>query len=178
MKKLIAVAGLCIAAFVVAPVASASAETITGNCAIKGVAEFTNKNLKPEAETGIEYKFTGTGVCSGETGTGEKIPAETAATVTVEKGTFGSTAPINNACVAAKSETEATGHLKAAGKEFEFKLAFEAQAGDVTLSINGGAAKGTAEFVTSTKSLAAECITAGSAGIKELTFLADAAGTI
>jgi hypothetical protein len=75
MRKLMLFACLCIAGFVVAPVASASAAE--GSCEIKGEAEFSPEiELKPKA--GVKYKFKSTGgVCT-------TVPATVFTSATVE----------------------------------------------------------------------------------------------
>jgi hypothetical protein len=58
MKRLFLVAGLCIAAALVAPIASASAAE--GSCEIKGAAEFSPEiTLTPQAK--VKYKFQSSG---------------------------------------------------------------------------------------------------------------------
>src|SRR5579859_915105 len=66
MKKLILAACLCIGAFVIAPVASASATEFVGSCKFNGTASFTNPMSTKLAEAN-EYKFeSGAGTsCSG-----------------------------------------------------------------------------------------------------------------
>jgi hypothetical protein len=98
MKKLILVASLCIAASVLAPVASASAEKFKGSCVIKGSAEFA-PNLKFEPQTGLEYKFKGSAECVVVV---EGVPEVLKGSVEVE-GKFGSGV---NACLQAKSDCQ------------------------------------------------------------------------
>jgi hypothetical protein len=60
MKKLLLAVGLCVVAFVLAPVASANAETFAGACVIKGTATFESPTRLstglPQMQT---YKFKG-----------------------------------------------------------------------------------------------------------------------
>jgi hypothetical protein len=64
MKKLMLITSLCVAAFVVAPVASASADE--GVCAFKGVAKFGHA-LAVTGKNKNSYQFTGSGECFNET---------------------------------------------------------------------------------------------------------------
>jgi hypothetical protein len=57
MKKCTLLAGLCVAALVALPTASASA--LTGACVIKGTAKFTGGTLKFTTPETIKYKFKG-----------------------------------------------------------------------------------------------------------------------
>jgi hypothetical protein len=77
MKKLLLAVGLCVVAFVLAPVASANAETFTGACVIKGKATFESPTRLstglPQMQT---YKFKGTVVVCAKVKGGPKKTAE------------------------------------------------------------------------------------------------------
>jgi hypothetical protein len=170
MNKLLLVAGLCIGAFVIAPVTSASAAPLTGSCAITGSATFTNKNLTSTPQTEIEYTFSGTATCI-EAGTNN--PQSGAATV---HGKFG------GEC--AKAESEGSGEGSLLGHTFNtFK--FKAAAGSVLFEIGGGlpgGITGDAGFYLSGSPLspgevAAQCA-ASPSGVHELGFAAVAVGTL
>jgi hypothetical protein len=170
MKKLVLVASLGIAAFVIAPVASASAAPLTGTCVITGTATFTNKSLTKEAQTGIEYTFSGNATCV-EAGTNN--PQSGSATV---HGKFG------GEC--AKAESEGNGEGSLLGHTFK-TFRFKAAAGSVLFEIGGGLPSGItgdAGFYLSGSPLtpgeiAAECA-ASSTGVHKLGFAAVAAGTL
>jgi hypothetical protein len=167
MKKFMLVAGLCVAAFVVAPVASASAAPLTGGCAITGSASFS-KPLSSTAQAGIEYTFSGNATCV-EAGTNN--PQSGTATV---HGKFGGT------CTEATSEGPGEGSLL--GHSFN-TFTFKAAGGSVLFQIAGGApggVTGDAGFYLSGApltggELAAQCATSG---VKSLGFVAAAAGTL
>ena len=94
MKRLILIACLCVAAFVVAPIASASAvEEVTGACTIEGSAEFANPakkeafgtaHLNPIVPGPLDYKFTGKANCVTEPLTNPQVVVR--GNVTVEGG--------------------------------------------------------------------------------------------
>lgn len=170
MRKLMLVASLGIAAFVIAPVASASAAPLTGACVITGTATFANKNLTKEAQTGIEYSFSGNATCV-EAGTNN--PQSGTATV---KGKFG------GEC--AKAESEGNGEGSLLGHTFNtFK--FKAAAGSVLFEIGGGLPSGItghAGFYLSGSPLspgevAAQCASSPT-GVHQLGFAAVAVGTL
>jgi hypothetical protein len=78
MKRLFLLAPLCVAAFLIAPLASANAESLVGTCVIKGTAKFSKK-LPFNLPEHIEYHFLSAaegGVeCEGVNETGEKAKA-------------------------------------------------------------------------------------------------------
>jgi hypothetical protein len=168
MKKLLLASILCIAAVVVAPVASASAAPLTGGCAITGTATFT-PNLSSEAKN-VKYSFEGTAHCV-EAGTNN--PQSGAATV---KGEF------HGNCTQAESIGGGEGALLGhAFNSFKFKAA----GGSVLFEIGGGApggVSGDAAFYTSGSPLtpgeiAANCA-ATPGGVGSLGFAAVAVGTL
>lgn len=173
MKRLILIASLCVAAAVVAPIASASAATFTGKCTIKGEAKFGGATLTKTLQTNLKYTFEDKekeAVCVEESGTVREGRAE------VKGGVF------EGSCTGeGKSTTDGEGalRLKNPTATYEFKLAFTSNNGIVSLKIKNAAgtetAKGEANFAASIKEPAAQCLTTG---VGELEFVAKAEGTI
>jgi hypothetical protein len=179
MKKLMLAASLCVAAFVVAPIASASA-SFTGTCTgIKGTANF-EPNLTKELKAGIGYSFEDKkeGTCKASGGNEYKIVE-----AKVTGGKF------EGSCAVATSTTDGKGtlELEAEGgskKTLAFDLDFTAAGGNVALELEpaGGAggdtatATGAASFLNSKNQTPKEC-TEG-LGVSHLEFEAHAAGTI
>jgi hypothetical protein len=86
MKRLFLIAGLCVAAALVAPIASASAVTVTGKCELKGPATF-NPPIKLTPAIESEYNFTSSAVSC------ETTPATNSGTASVGgKGVLSCTA--------------------------------------------------------------------------------------
>jgi len=171
MRRLILVAALCVTGLVIVPVASASAETLTGACVIKGSATFTSP-LSPTVPAANGYSFAGSAECVDSGG--------------VEKGTAAVSGGGALACGVAEgglgllgSSPAGTGALTitsgAHPGTYPFTLAFVAAAGNVILDINGGSATGDAEFLTDGPGTLTEC--AGGTA-QALGFTAAAAGTI
>jgi hypothetical protein len=168
MKKLMLVASLCIAAFVVAPIASASAaETLTGSCAVKGTATFSKAKLENTTNL-VGYGFEGEATCV-EAGTG--LVQKGTVTITEGEGEF--------SCLGLGKETkEGKGVLEIAGKKFEFKLKIKAVGGSVALEVfveGKLSATGTANFYASLNEEASKCAVEG---VTKLEFNASASGTI
>jgi hypothetical protein len=190
MKRLFLVAGLCIAAALVAPVASASAETLAGECKIHGTASFSTAT-EAEAELTLtprklKYKFTskagGKVIVVGGAGaecdgvrlgnpSGGRVHLSGSATVEGE-GTL--------SCGASVSEGEGPGTLTLGTESYPFNLTFVGKGPNVTLAATPigamGASSGEATFANSEIEPAAKCLTGG--GVKKLEFEAVAAGVI
>jgi hypothetical protein len=178
MKRLFLVASLSMAAFVVAPLASASAaeNTLTGSCTVEGAATFKPGLSKLLTKT--TYEFDGTAKCvtvTGEltgkahvTGEGELQCAVSHGGLTV----LGSGGP-------------GPGWLKLGTPEVEypFELAFVAAGGNVALKVTNkegtANATGDAEFLTPEPAekpgVLAKCATGS---LESLKFLAVTAGTV
>jgi hypothetical protein len=167
MKRLFLVVGLCIAASVVAPIASASAAKLKGSCAVSGLATFSGGNLEEKTQT-LGYTFSGKANCVDAGGTHE-------GTAEVKNGTF------EGSCLGAgKSIAEGEGTLNVGEGVVPFKLEFTTNGGTVSLEIENAkeeeGAKGTANFFASKKQPASKCTEAG--GVHELEFVASASGEI
>ena len=177
MKKLLLVACLAVAAFVIAPIASASAVEFTGTCEVEGKTKFIPA-LHAEPQRGVKYEFEATGgKCLNEKHEEFKVEK-----TTVVKEGYGELS-----CAAAESEAPGKGVLGVknvtepleAEKQFKFELRFVAAAGVVTLKIYkewefqaAVSATGTATFLLAKE--AKEC----AKGVSELEFKAVAAGKI
>jgi hypothetical protein len=171
MKRLLLAASLCIAVFVVAPIASASAQTLTGTCAVSGTATFEHP-LQLAASESNHYEFAGQATCVGTNGVSLSGHA-------FVQGNF------EGSCLtgAGKEEHDNGVLTGIEGGPYEFSMGFTSVAGDVVLTIDGGlpnGAIGDAEFLTSNPvlpegQLAAEC---AAGDIRKLGFVAAAAGTI
>jgi hypothetical protein len=165
MRKFLLFAALCAVGIVAAPIASASAEQLTGACAVQGLAHFSPKLT--ETSESHTYSFEGSAACVSAS-----TEVQGSVSVTGGAGVF--------TCLGeGASTTDGTGVLKTGAKTFNFKLAFTSNHGVVFLKVknNAGAvtAEGTAHFAISRKQLAAECLLGG---VSELEFAAEAAGTI
>jgi hypothetical protein len=175
MKRLILLASLCVAAIIVAPVASASAAGLKGHCTVKGTAKFPGLNLTRELMKGQSYEFTGTANCEELPG-GEKVEA----TVTVSgKGELSCAASVSKVAEGLGTLTLTSGPKK--GTAYMFNLGFTPLVpGVILLQVEAeGAGKvtatGYASFLKDPK--AEECFT-NAAGVSELKFEALAAGEI
>jgi hypothetical protein len=174
MKRLFLIAGLCIAAAMVVPVASASA-AVKGTCVVNGLASFTEGLLtETTAKHGYTFASTQPVVCVENSGAVRKGKAK------VEKGTF------EGSCLKeGKSLAEGEGELELealpANEKFKFKLAFTSNLGVVKLQVRAVVgevppeASGEANFFASTKDAAALC---AAVGVKELEFTAYVTGEI
>jgi hypothetical protein len=181
MKKLILVASLCVAGFVLAPIASANA-AVKGTCTVTGTAEFA-PNLKFEPEQEITYNLKSGpkgAVCDNETTGNPK-----------EEGEFTVTGAVKATCMGPWTNVkDGEGTLKGFAGEpvggYKFDLDVTGTAnGIVNLLIEkfGSAttgdevtAEGKAVFFFSAEEPAAKCFT--SAGVKKLEFVAVARGSI
>jgi hypothetical protein len=64
MRRVLLVLPLAVAAFVLAPMATANAATVSGACTVSGQAHFTPTGLKAVPGP-MTYDFTGSGTCNG-----------------------------------------------------------------------------------------------------------------
>jgi hypothetical protein len=165
MKRLILVATLGVIGFVLAPVASASAAELTGECQVSGLATFPS-GLSGVPKTADPYGFTGNATCkdtSGATHTG---------TVSITGGTG------TLSCGASASEAEGQGTLneESPGKEkYSFTLSFAGTGPVVALVVKVGgkpSATGAATFAKAEN--AKECPT----GVNSLAFESLTVGTL
>jgi hypothetical protein len=167
VKRLILIASLGIVGILMAPIASASAESATGKCHIEGTATFS-PSLKMTEEVESEYSFTSSG------GSCTSTPATKFIKATVKgKGKisclFG--ASLEAGVGVLEVEFTATGKVE----KHEFKFTFTASGGVVNFTATGEVeATGTANFFKDS-SAATECAK-GTA--KSLKFEADAEGKI
>lgn len=173
MRKVVILAGLCVAAVIVAPVASANAAeaTLTGTCKIVGEAEFTNPLSKGAPEPN-SYKFTGAAECVSESG------EKTSGTAKVE-GAGELACAVAKGGVTVVGEGVGPGTLIVGGTEYKFVLSFVAAASNVLLDITNSEgtahATGDASFATSGSEAVTKC---AKGEAKKLNFTAAAAGTI
>jgi hypothetical protein len=168
MKKLVLAASLCIGAFVLAPIASASAERAEGKCTITGSAIFSPGNLKVVPTPKLGYEFSGSVVC-------ETLPARE-----VRKGTVEVHGEETLSCAGAIGETEAKGTMTLGGIKLPFGLTFISGAPGSTLLAakfpDGGIAVGSATFLDSTIEPAEQCFVLK--GAHALEFTAAAVGEL
>jgi hypothetical protein len=175
MKKLVLVASLCVAAVMVAPIASASAESLAGACVIKGNATF-EKGLSNGAPTANTYSFNSTeATCVSSKG------VEPATATVSGKGLLGCAVAAGGLGNALVGETFAPGKgtLTVGGKKYPFELSFVAVAANVVLAVKPegelGAATGDATFLTDGPEALEKCAK-GTA--TELSFTAATAGVV
>jgi hypothetical protein len=182
MKKLIAVAGLCIVAVVALPAASASA--FKGACTLEGTATiyasggFTTEHALPVNTTEkLSYKFNttaNTGTCGTTELAQEPVEAEVAG-----EGNLG--------CKESESTTFSKGSIKIASgpldtlTSFSFtgkgtEVSFESE-GPKVHGLAGGAAKGHASFSKSAEAVE-KCKPGSTEGPKKLKFIAVTEGEI
>jgi hypothetical protein len=167
MKKLVLAAGFCVAAFALAPTASATAENPSGRCVFHGSATFGAARLK-SLPTKLGYEFIGRAEC-------EILPAREIHTGTVE--VRGEEAL---SCAGSLGEGESKGTLTLAGIKFPFGLTFvsgaPASTGLIAKFADGGVAVGGASFALSVIEPALTCFS--NEGASELEFKAAATGTL
>jgi hypothetical protein len=165
MKRLILVASLGVLGFVLAPVASASAAELSGECQVSGTALFPS-GISGVPKTADPYEFAGNTTCKDTSG------VEHVGTVSITGGTG------TLSCGASVSEGEGNGTLTETSpgtEKYNFTLSFAGTGPDVTLVIKVGgkpSAAGTATFAKAKN--ATSCPT----GVSSLEFEALAAGTI
>jgi hypothetical protein len=155
MKRLMLVAGLCAAAFALAPVASASAEPAAAKCIFEGRATFLQTNLKVIPTAKLGYEFHGTAKCEilpgGESREG-KADAEGEETLS---------------CAGSLGEGEGKGTLTFGEVKLPFGLRFYlGTPGSTAFAAtfkDGGVALGSATFLTSNSEDPSECFMPGGA---------------
>jgi hypothetical protein len=177
MKRLFLVAGLCVAAALVVPIASASANSLTGVCEINGEAIFTPALTPVPTETTYSFKSTSAkciraGMTAPETASVPKLEGKGLLSCEAGAGGLGGSTGTG---LPGKGEL-----VVGTEPPFKFELSFVAAAGDVALVVKpegeplAGAATGDAEFLTNGAGVLAQCVT----GIPTLTFTSVTAGTI
>jgi hypothetical protein len=168
MKRLVLITSLCIGAFVLAPIASASAERPEGRCTITGSAIFSPGNLKPLPTPKLGYEFSGSVEC-------ETLPARE-----VRKGIVVVKGAETLSCAGSLGEAEGTGTLTLGGIKLPFGLTFiSGSPGSTALAAkfaDGGVAVGSATFLDSTIEPAGQCF--GLEGAHALEFTAAAVGEL
>jgi hypothetical protein len=168
MKRLLLTASMCFAAFLLVPVASATAEKTSGTCTFEGRATFLKTNLKPIPTPKLGYEFEGSAVC-------ETLPGREPRRGTVEvKGEE------TLSCAGSLGEGEGKGTLTLGGIKIPFGLTFYSGAPGVTALaakfLDGGVAVGSATFLTSRSQLPSECFALE--GAHTLEFTAAAVGEL
>jgi hypothetical protein len=165
MKTMMLAAGMCAAAVLLAPIASASANT-AGKCTIEGSATFGPTNLKVLPTAKLGYEFHGGAEC-------ETLPARE-----VRKGTVEVSGAETLSCLGSLGGEESKGTLTLEGIKLPFGLTFlpegPGSAGVAVEFADGGVALGSATFLASTGEPAEECFALS--GAHTLEFKAAAAG--
>jgi hypothetical protein len=166
MKRIVLVSGLCLAALLLAPVASAGAERPSADCVFAGKATFLKKNLKALPTSKLGYEFHGTAKC-------EMLPGRE-----IREGEVSAEGEETLSCAGSLGEGEAKGVLTFGEVKLPFGLQlFGGTPGSTALAAtfkDGGVAAGSATFLTSTSEEPAECFALG--GAHELHFKGAAAG--
>jgi hypothetical protein len=168
MKRLMPVLGLCVAAFAVSPVASASAERPAARCIVEGRATFlgTNLNVMPTPKLG--YEFHGPVRC-------EILPSRE-----VREGKADAEGEETLSCAGSLGEGEGKGTLTFGEIKLSFGLTFfSGTPGATALAakfVDGGVAVGSVSFLTSSSESAATCFTLG--GSHTLQFKGAAVGEL
>jgi hypothetical protein len=150
MKRLLLLTSLCIAAFVLMPLAAASAEKIEARCTAEGTAVFTPGTLT-SIPTSNPYEFHGPAVC-------ETLPGKEVRTGTVEvKGQE------TLSCAGSLGETEGKGTLTLGALKLSFGVTFFLGTPGSTALVakfgDGGLAIGSATFLGSHSEEASQCFT-------------------
>jgi hypothetical protein len=167
MKRLMLVASLCIAAFLLVPVAAASAGKPEARCTAEGTAVFTPGRLMAIPARN-PYEFNGRAVC-------ETLPGREVRTGSVEvKGEE------TLSCAGSLGEAEGKGTLTLGGIKLPFGLKFfSGSPGSTALAAkfaDGGLAIGSATFLGSHSEEPSECFTPG--GARYLEFKVAAVGEL
>jgi hypothetical protein len=162
------IAGLCIAAFALAPVAVAGAERAEGRCTIEGYARFSPTYLSPIPTPKLGYEFHGSAEC-------ETLPSKEIRTGTVE-----AQGEETLSCAGSLGQGEGSGTLTLGGIKFPFGLTFiPAGPGSTGLAAkfkDGGVAVGSATFLGSSRESAFQCFVPK--GAHELEFKGVAVGEL
>jgi hypothetical protein len=149
MRQLMLCASLCIAALVLAPITSASAEKPAGRCTIEGTAAFSPTNLRPVPTPKLGYEFEGLAEC-------ETFPGREIRTGTVEAH-----GEETLSCAGSITEAEGKGTLTLGGVKLPFGLTFfSGGPGSTVLAVkfdDGGVAVGSASFLDSSIEPATQC---------------------
>jgi hypothetical protein len=163
MKRLMLVASLCISAFVLVPVAPASAGKAEARCTAEGTAVFTPGSLT-SIPTSNPYEFHGPAAC-------EILPGKEVRTGRVEvKGEE------TLSCAGSLGEAEGKGTLTLGGIKLPFGLTlFSGTPGSTALAVkfaDGGVAIGSATFLGSHSEEPSACFTPGGASYLEFKVVA------
>jgi hypothetical protein len=156
MKKFVLLASLTLVAVVAAPVASASAATVTGACTLSGSANFNSPLTAQPGPNG--YSFTGSGSCSG-TLNGTPITNAPASASASGSGTLGCSASVS---------TGGTGTLTVNGVSVPFQINLVGTATEVVFHLtgnSGGAGVGHASFALDAQQAASECAGSGASSL-------------
>jgi len=161
MRRILLIAPLALAAFVLAPMATANAATVSGACTVSGTAHFTPTGLK-SVPGPMGYDFTGTGTCNG-TLNGTPVTNSPVTAHAAGSGTL--------SCVGAVS-TGGSGTLAftSAGVTIGFQVDLVGAGSEVTFVLTGnggGNGVGHATFATN-GTRATEC--SSDAGLNDLGF--------
>lgn len=165
MKRFMLAPGVCVAAILLAPIASANANA-AGRCSIAGSATFAPTNLKPLPTPKLGYEFEGSAEC-------EILPARE-----TRKGTVKVTGEEALSCFGSLGDEESKGTLTMEGVQLPFELTFlpegPGSAGIAVKFADGGVAVGSATFLGSEGEPASQCFALR--GAHTLEFKAAAAG--
>jgi hypothetical protein len=168
MKRLMPLAGLCIAAFLLAPVASASAERPAARCTFEGRATFLGTNLKVIPTPRLGYEFHGPVTC-------EMLPSRE-----IREGKADAEGEETLSCAGSLGEGEGKGTLTFGEIKLSFGLAFfSGTPGATALAAkfaDGGVAVGSVTFLGSNSEPAATCFSLG--GAQYLEFIGTAVGEL
>jgi hypothetical protein len=168
MKKPVLVAGLCLAAFAMWPVTSASAERPFARCSSEGSASFSGGNLTPVPTPGLSYEFHG------------PVECEIAPTRETRKGIVVVNGKETLSCAGALGEAEGEGTLTFGGITLPFRLTFFSGGPGSTMLVakfaDGGVAVGGATFFKSVIQPAPQCFMPE--GVSELEFKVVASGEL
>lgn len=155
MKRLMLAAILCVAAPVLLPATSASAERPSARCVVEGRATFLRTNLMVLPTPKLGYEFHGPVTC-------EILP-----TREIREGTADAEGQETLSCAGSLGEGEGKGTLTFGEIKLPFGLTFFSGApGSTALAAkfaDGGVAVGSVTFLGSNSEPAAECFTLGGA---------------
>jgi hypothetical protein len=168
MKRLLPVAGLCMAAFMGAPVASANAERAAARCTVEGRATFLKTNLGVIPTPKLGYEFHGPVRC-------EILPGRE-----LREGTAEAEGEETLSCAGSLAEGEGKGTLTFGAIKLPFRLTFfSGTPGSTALAAkfaDGGVAVGSVTFLGSESEPAATCFSLG--GAHSLQFKGAAVGEL
>jgi hypothetical protein len=156
MKKFVLLASLTLVAVIAAPVASASAATVSGACTLSGTANFNSPLTAQPGPNG--YSFTGSGSCSG-TLNGAPITNAPASASASGSGTLGCSASVS---------TGGTGTLTVNGVQVPFQINLVGSATEVAFHLtgnSGGTGAGHASFALDAQQAASECAGSGASSL-------------